>query len=137
MDVHIVVSGTHSLALSFPRPDPPPSLPAVKNLGVWVKHLIHNFEHVSFTPLPSISEDHTLSLAPPPQVYEVTKDEHFQLIIVDYQSADLDVEAELKASSLPRWKVIKMSGGFSRSGGLQAGINYVTVSVGGARIGCV
>ena len=102
-----------------------------------MKHLIHNFEHVSFTPLPSISEDHTLSLAPPPQVYEVTKDEHFQLIIVDYQSADLDVEAELKASSLPRWKVVKMSGGFSRSGGLQAGINYVTVSVGGARVGRV
>ena len=32
----------------------------------------------------------------------MTKDEHFELIIVDYQSADLDIEAELRASSLPR-----------------------------------
>jgi hypothetical protein len=84
VDVHIVVS--------------------VKNLGLWVQHLIHNMEHL----------------------YEVTRDEHFELIIVDYQSADLNVEAELKASSLPRWKVISLSGDFSRSGGLQAGIDYVS-----------
>ena len=69
-------------------------------------------------------------------------------MIVDYQSDDLDVEAELRASSLPRytpgplpprlphplsvtrWKVISKIGGFSRSGGLQAGIDYVTVSGG-------
>ena len=29
-----------------------------------------------------------------------------------------------------RWKVISLSGGFSRSGGLQAGLDYVTVSEG-------
>ena len=46
---------------------------------------------------------------------------------------DLDVAAELRASSLPRWKVISMTGGFSRSGGLQAGIDYVTVSGGVGR----
>jgi hypothetical protein len=80
-DVHIVVS--------------------VKNLGVWVQHLIHNMEHI----------------------YKVTGDENFELVIVDYQSADLDVEAELQASSLPRWKVVSVTGGFSRSGGLQAGID--------------
>ena len=124
VDVHIVVS--------------------VKNLGVWVQHLIHNMEHVRTHPF-----CWPRPLTTPPQIYKETGDENFELVVVDYQSADLDIEAELRASSLPRstpppppplslavcvcvcrWKVISRIGGFSRSGGLQAGINYVTVSVG-------
>ena len=85
----------------------------------------------------------------------MTRDENFELVIADYQSADVDIESQLKASSLPRctptlplppslavlcvcvcvcvcgrWKVISLSGSFSRSGGLQAGLDYVTVSEG-------
>jgi hypothetical protein len=57
---------------------------SVKNLGVWVQHLIHNVEHI----------------------YKVTGDERFELVIVDYQSGDLDVTAELRASSLPRYTAL-------------------------------
>ncbi|CAI8005119.1 N-acetyl-beta-glucosaminyl-glycoprotein 4-beta-N-acetylgalactosaminyltransferase 1 [Geodia barretti] len=57
---------------------------SVKNLGAWVQHLIHNMEHI----------------------YKVTGDERFELVIVDYQSGDLDVAAELRASSLPRYTAL-------------------------------
>jgi len=84
VDVHIVIS--------------------VKNLGVWVKHLIHNMEYI----------------------YQQTHDERFQLIVVDYHSEELNIQKELEKSSLKRWKLIQKYGGFSRSGGLQEGVNYIT-----------
>ena len=37
------------------------------------------------------------------QIYAHTRDENFQLIIVDYGSEDMDVEEELKKSSLKRF----------------------------------
>lgn len=77
---------------------------SVKNLGLWVKHLIHNMEWL----------------------YSKTQDDNFELVIVDYESEDIDVEAVLRKSSLKRWKVIHEKGPFSRSGGLQAGVEYVT-----------
>ena len=75
----------------------------VKNLGPWVRHLIHNLERISAT----------------------TNDKNFQLIIVDYMSTDLDISAELEDSNIPRWKLLVLDGAFSRSRGLQAGIDYV------------
>ena len=42
-------------------------------------------------------------LSPNAQLYAETHDEHFELVIVDYESQDLDVEAELKQSTLKRW----------------------------------
>lgn len=76
----------------------------VKDLSSWVRHLIHNME----------------------DIYKHTQDEGFQLIIVDYQSIDIDIEDELINSILPRWKVIQQSGEFSRSVGLQTGIDYIS-----------
>eukprot|EP00731_Ephydatia_muelleri_P026581 Em0018g681a len=77
---------------------------SLKNLGVWVTHLVDNME----------------------QLYAQTHDDHFELVVVDYESQDMDVESVLKNSALKRWKYIKKSGPFSRSGGLQDGIDYVT-----------
>ena len=36
------------------------------------------------------------------QIYSQTHDDHFQLIVVDYHSEDLNVEEELKKSSLKK-----------------------------------
>eukprot|EP00731_Ephydatia_muelleri_P026579 Em0018g679a len=77
---------------------------SLKNLGEWVKHLCNNLE----------------------DLYAQTHDDHFELVVVDYDSQDMDVESIMKNSALKRWKYIKKSGPFSRSGGLQAGIDYVT-----------
>eukprot|EP00731_Ephydatia_muelleri_P026574 Em0018g674a len=77
---------------------------SLKNLGEWVKHLCNNLE----------------------DLYAQTHDDHFELVVVDYESQDMDVESILKNSTLKRWKYIKKSGPFSRSGGLQAGVDYVT-----------
>ncbi len=85
------------------------------------------------------------------QIYQKTGDEHFSLIIVDYESEDMDIEQEVKKSSFkkycthcmlvslhpqssiyiffPRIHVLNMKGDFSRSAGLQAGIDYVKVRI--------
>ncbi|KAL5467149.1 hypothetical protein EMCRGX_G031341 [Ephydatia muelleri] len=76
---------------------------SLKNLGQWFVHLVENME----------------------DLYAQTHDDHFELVVVDYESQDMDVESVLKNSTLKRWKYIKKTGSFSRSGGLQAGIDYV------------
>ena len=55
VDVHVVVSGIYT-PHSFTPPHFTPSLlpRAVKNLGLWVQHLIHNMEHVSDSSLPCL-----------------------------------------------------------------------------------
>ncbi|XP_047659689.1 beta-1,4-N-acetylgalactosaminyltransferase 3 isoform X2 [Tachysurus fulvidraco] len=64
---------------------------AVKNQGRWVIHFLKEME----------------------KVYEATGDKNFNIILIDYNSTDIDVEKELKNSNLPR------------SPGLQAGIDLV------------
>ncbi len=71
------------------------------------------------------------SLRPSPslhQIYAETKDDHFHLIVVDYNSMDIDVEEAFKNSSFKRWTVIKINEEFSRSSGLQIGVDNVKVS---------
>ncbi len=36
-------------------------------------------------------------------LHRETKDENFSVIIVDFQSGDMDVEQALKESTVPRW----------------------------------
>ena len=50
------------------------------------------------------------------------------MIIIDYESSDIDVEAVLKRSSIQRYTVVKIPGeeGFKRAVALQRGADAVT-----------
>ncbi|XP_015264282.1 PREDICTED: N-acetyl-beta-glucosaminyl-glycoprotein 4-beta-N-acetylgalactosaminyltransferase 1-like [Gekko japonicus] len=58
-------------------------------------------------------------------LYLNTKDANFNIILVDFDSDDMDVEKALQEAHLPRYQYLKRGGNFERSAGLQVGVDSI------------
>ena len=80
----------------------------VGNQGRWAKHFIN-----------------TMS-----RIYDDTKDERLNIIMVDFDSKDIDIVRALEESSLPKYTLIKRKGLFHKTEAIQAAANTVLDSGG-------
>ncbi|KAM8970194.1 N-acetyl-beta-glucosaminyl-glycoprotein 4-beta-N-acetylgalactosaminyltransferase 1 isoform 2-T2 [Sarcophilus harrisii] len=58
-------------------------------------------------------------------LHALTGDTRFSVVLVDFDSDDMDVERALRAARLPRYQYLKRTGNFERASGLQAGVDAI------------
>jgi len=59
------------------------------------------------------------------KIYDKTKDTRFNLILIDFESFDVNLEEILKKSSLPHWQLIKKTGNFHKTSAIQDAIDGI------------
>lgn len=72
--------------------------------GRWVQHFINNVA----------------------EIYRQTKDQHLNVIIMDFHSKDVNIEEALRRSGLPRYILLRMQSKFHKTVGLQHAMDVVT-----------
>ncbi|XP_065665035.1 N-acetyl-beta-glucosaminyl-glycoprotein 4-beta-N-acetylgalactosaminyltransferase 1 isoform X3 [Hydra vulgaris] len=75
----------------------------VKNQGAWVQQYVESLSNI----------------------YAKTKDENFNLIIIDFESFDVNITELMKRSILPHWQVITQTGRFHKTSAIQNAINSI------------
>ena len=75
----------------------------VKNQGRWIRIFVENMERIQ----------------------EETKDEDFGIILIDFDSTDIDLEVLLRQSKLKNWILLRMSGSFIKVQAQNAAIDIV------------
>lgn len=75
----------------------------VKNQGRWIQHLINTFS----------------------EIYQSTRDEKYTLIIIDFNSKDIDLKKVLKESFIPNYLLLHHHGKFYKTFGLQEAASKV------------
>ena len=73
------------------------------NQGRWILHFLDNMA----------------------RIYDITKDANFNVVIVDFDSKDIDVENALKKAAIPSYQYANIEGNFSRALGLQKAAEMV------------
>ncbi|KAK3738436.1 hypothetical protein QZH41_017073, partial [Actinostola sp. cb2023] len=76
---------------------------SVRNQGQWMSHFLDNLQ----------------------DIYVSNGEANISLIVFDFESKDIDMEAQLKARQIPPYTLIKKSGIFSRSMSMNAAIRTI------------
>ncbi|XP_044605978.2 N-acetyl-beta-glucosaminyl-glycoprotein 4-beta-N-acetylgalactosaminyltransferase 1 isoform X3 [Equus asinus] len=102
------------------RPDGRPELCRPLRLA-WRQDVMVHF----IVPVKNQARWVTQFLADMAALHAHTGDSNFSVILVDFESEDMDVERALRAARLPRYQYLRRTGNFERSAGLQAGVDAV------------
>ncbi|XP_022801473.1 beta-1,4-N-acetylgalactosaminyltransferase 3-like isoform X2 [Stylophora pistillata] len=76
----------------------------VKNQGNWAQHFIHEMSRIT----------------------KETREDHVNIIVVDYENKDIDIEESLRQSSLTNYRVLKRSGAFHKTEAIQSADSTIT-----------
>lgn len=76
----------------------------MKNQGNWAQHFIHEMS----------------------RIMKETREDHVNIIVVDYENKDIDIEESLRQSSLTNYTVLKRSGAFHKTEAIQSAVSTIT-----------